>query len=148
MEEAYKAVSEYVANNSTDFDLLPAEVLKENSDAYQSMINHLDKLQAFQEFVSSGASPAEVAEVAANTFGSPNVNNSLAVDPTILDTFKTLLEWSEPVQVLLNEMPVLTGGIEANKPFQLQGYNKRVSKSINSQTEQKIVAYLQDKNVT
>lgn len=78
-----------------------------------SMIKHLDKVAELQFFVSEHADdPVAIAKLVTELFGDGldgKVSDGCAIDMNIRNTVHQLLDYAEPLHVMLNQMPVLTG---------------------------------------
>jgi hypothetical protein len=80
-----------------------------SNELTDKLVSHLDKVQQFQMFVQSNQNPEEIARLALEMWKTDKVTDSCAIDMTVWNEFKALVDWAEPLGVMLNEMPVLTG---------------------------------------
>ena len=117
-------IDEYYRNMSHD---------KIHPDIVPSLVEHLDKVGQFQLFVRENPTETEaIAEMVQQLFNpDPGVEivNGLAIDVEIYDLFRKLVDWSEPVQVMLNMVAPL-----------------RDEEEISSQQEEEIRRYFQYRN--
>lgn len=80
---------------------------------YDSMIKHMDKVAELQFFVSEHPDdlPA-IAKLTKELFGEGlegKVSDGCAIDMNIRNIVHQLLDYAEPIHVMFNQMPVLTG---------------------------------------
>lgn len=102
-----------------------------SKDAYDNLITHLDKVSQFQLLIRDSPDDKDgIAAIAKSTFDADGIDSAAAIDLSIYDDFKMLLDYYMPVMVMLNEIPVLSG-----------------TSSIPAELEQEIRGYLAFKNV-
>ena len=116
-------------------------------DALNNLTAHLDKVLQFQLFVKEGHASEDIAKLASEMWGSESVVDGQAIDMVVWDRFKALLEWSEPIRVLLNEMTALTGidGVALTEVDQYQGREECL---IKEELEHSLISYIKSKNVS
>lgn len=135
----YKALREYVKENYREFKL--------ESQAYDDMLAHLDKVQQFQLLVSSGASSEDIATVAKEMWGSAEVKDGYAIDLSVTQVLDELLDWSAPVRVLLNGIGRLTRR-EVSKSYTFHTPTESLSSySISEELESAVISYCRANNV-
>ena len=80
---------------------------------YDDMIRHLDKVTELQVFVKEHPEDSvAIANLVRELFGTGlenTVTDGCGIDMNIRDIIHKLLDYAEPIQVMLNQMPVLTG---------------------------------------
>jgi chaperonin GroEL (HSP60 family) len=77
------------------------------------MIRHLDKVTELQVFVREHPEDSQaIANLVRELFGTGlenTVTDGCGIDMNIRDIIHKLLDYAEPIQVMLNQMPILTG---------------------------------------
>jgi len=106
--ETYRKLVEYTKTHFTDLKNL-GKISEENSTAYTTMVNHLDKVQQFQAFVKTNTNPEDIAKLAMEMWRSDTVTDGHAVELDLLESLEALIEWSAPVKNMLNFVPFFTG---------------------------------------
>lgn len=106
--------------------------------SYEDLVTHCDKLMKFQLLVrDSKDNPTLIAAAAQELFApQQEITDGLAIDLTFYDSFKELLEYAEPIYVLLNEIPKLTGATGGGSNY-----------DISNELELEIRSYLGSKGV-
>lgn len=131
----YRELRQYVNANFRDMKQATKDSkyygLKE--DAFDGLVTHLDKVTQFQLFVRDNADkPEKIAELATSMFNpKTEINNSLSIEIDLYDKLKELLDFAQPIRILLNEVNVLKMG----------GYE------IREELEQEIRYYLDSKDI-
>lgn len=107
-------------------------------NGYDELIAHCDKVAQFQLFVrASGDKPEAIAAAAKELFApEQEITDGCALDTTFFDTYIDLLDYSNSISTLLNEIGVLTFAA-------VSGGHKAISEEL----EQEIRSYLAYKNV-
>lgn len=81
-------------------------------EEYDDMIRHLDKVTELQIFVRDHPTDTQaIANLVKESFGTGienAVTDGCGIDINIRDIIHKLLDYAEPIQVMLNQMPVLT----------------------------------------
>jgi hypothetical protein len=116
-------------------------------EALNNLTAHLDKVLQFQLFVKEGHASEDIAKLASEMWGSESVVDGQAIDMAVWDKFKALLEWSEPIRVLLNEMTALTG-IDGVALTEVDQYQDRQECLIKEELEHSLISYIKSKNVS
>jgi hypothetical protein len=78
-----------------------------------AIVSYLDKVFEFQKLVKRDPDPATIAQTAKLWFNPADgveIDDACAVDMKYYNMMQELLDYAEPVHVLLNEIPVLTEG--------------------------------------
>ncbi len=117
-----------------------------NQVTYEDLVNHLDDVQRFQEFVTNPqATPEGISQLAKKLFSNPDLKDGMAVDPEIMRMMQDVQEYSVACGEMLNWVPVLTGYDYAQKP-DTYSHNR---KSFNIPTELgfEIHRYLDERGV-
>jgi hypothetical protein len=139
----YREVGEYVNGSGNMHGITLA--------AYTDLLTHLDKVQQFQLFVAQCEDPLQIAELAKEIWNNPKINNGYALDTDLWKEFEDLLDWSEPVHLLLNELPVLTGIEPTTDRSELKDFDQFGSREdtyhLSQEVEQEISNFLRYKNV-
>jgi hypothetical protein len=147
-QDEYRKLVEYTKTHFTDLRNL-GKISEENSPAYTTMINHLDKVQQFQTFVKSNANPEDIATLALEMWRSDTVTDGYAVELTLLESLDNLIEWSASVKSMLNFIPFLTGYSTVDDVLaEYNPYKNRKDYSIPSDLHYSIISYLETKNLT
>lgn len=147
-QEEYRKIVEYTNKHFTDLKNL-GKISDENSQAYETMINHLDKVQQFQTFVKSSNNPEDIATLAVEMWRSDTVTDGYAVDLTLLESLDNLIEWSASIKNMFNFIPVLTGYAKVEDAFiDYNPYKSRVECPIPTDLHFSIISYLETKNLT
>lgn len=80
-----------------------------SGDIYQDLVNHLDKVQQFQQFVSTNADNLEgISELAQALFGNSDIQDGMAVDQGMLTLMDEVIDYTNAVGPLLNYIPLFT----------------------------------------
>lgn len=120
----YRELKDHTANNRY-------YALRDSS--YEDLVRHCDKVMKFQLLVRDAGANTELIGQAAKELFNPQqeITDGLAVDIRFYDSYKELLEYAEPIYVLLNEVGKLITA-EAR---------------IDAELEAEIRSYLASKNV-
>jgi hypothetical protein len=101
-EQYYREVGEYTGKYK---ELVKVE--------YDDMIRHLDKVTELQVFVREHPEDSQaIANLVRELFGTGlenTVTDGCGIDMNIRDIIHKLLDYAEPIQVMLNQIPILTG---------------------------------------
>lgn len=116
-----------------------------NETVYDQLIAHLDKVQQFQLVVQNGATAEEISHLAQEMWKTDTIKDGCALDLETWTKFQGLLEWSEPVRVLLNEMHVLTGITDLNTLQLTRQYQSRSDVSLSEEVQQSLASYVKSK---
>lgn len=90
-----------------------------NSEHITELLAHLDKVRDFQLFVRANAGKSQEIEQVSKMFFNTSFEDGDGVDLNIWDTLQEVLEYSEPIFVLLNSIGILTDSDEL-LPVQLE----------------------------
>lgn len=107
-QEQFRKLQNYVRlnfNSLKDF----GKITDANSEAYETMVKHLDKVQLFQEFVKKSQSPEEISTLAKELWKSDTIEDGCAVELEVLEELQELIDWASPISALLKHVPELTG---------------------------------------
>jgi hypothetical protein len=122
IDEHYRSFSSGRDRNYTD-------------DHVEQLIAHMEKVAQLQLFVRENPDDKEAIAEMATQFFNPEagveINDGHAIDLQMYDMYKQLLDWVEPVQVMLNMVDPL-----------VEGY------SLTNEQEEEIRRYLQYRNVS
>lgn len=135
----YHKLCEYMKDNYS-------EVYRNTRDtsAYEGLVEHLDKVKNFQLFVTTDPNSDQIAAMAKELFGNPDITDGGAIEMSVWKTFRELVEYADAVGPMLNEMPVLTGQ-EAGDSYEI--HTERETRTICEEVEQSIHAFLAWKEV-
>lgn len=106
--EEYKELKEYVRLYYRGLDQYKGRGFDNNE--VQELTQHADKVLQLQLFVRENPTDTEgTAELAKALFTAENITGGIAVDMKYYDMLNKLIEYAEPIGVLLNTMGILTG---------------------------------------
>lgn len=142
----FRELVRYVEDNYTE-PSSNATTFGANTEAFKDLITHLDKVQSFQLFVAAGHEASEVAEFAAEVFGNATLVGGVSIDAKTWEDFNDLLEYSQVLSPLLNEMPVLTGIGYDHDVVECSPLVGRSDYTICSEVEMEIRQYMRAKGV-
>lgn len=150
--ERYQKLRDYIDEHWRDVEPKGANYYGLNETIYSDMVNHLDTVQQFQDFVRKN--PNDVSTIAAMAqalFGNPHLQGGMSVEPEIIQQLEELLDYGTAVGLMLNYMPILTGGGVFPSPYK-PGDNSAAAGSVMKmqvpfELEQDIKAYLSYKGV-
>lgn len=112
--QAFKRLKSYVGNHWRSLDISDYERDAETEGDTKELINHLDKVGQFQLFVRSNPDDKEtIAQMAVELFNPQSgveIEHGCAIDTEIYDLYTELLDWAQPVKVLLNIVKPLASG--------------------------------------
>jgi len=116
---------------------------------YDDLLNHLNNIQRFQEFVMSNQSDAEgIASLAGKLFmGNTGIQDGMAVDPEIMSMTSQVIEYARACGDMLNYIPSLTGIVSTGKPVNLINSKSRVNSIIDGNLVMEISQYLEYRGV-
>lgn len=137
----YRKLLEYFKNNYRDMER------EEFAVATGDLINHLDKVQQFQMFVLSNNDPDAVSKLALELWKTDQITDACSIDMTIYNRLNNLLDWSEPIRTMFNEIPVLTG-LNSTSPKELKQYTTYENNSISEDLERVIISYVESKFIS
>lgn len=147
--ELYKELSEYISTNyrSIEKHLNSSSNAYLKPDTYEALIEHLNKVEQFQLFVNNCTDTAEIATVAKEMWGNDKINDAQAVDMELYAEFEELLDWAEPIFVLLNRLPLLTGKDKYSDKY--NAFDTRVNQTTSLPDDfiSEMKSYLEWKNV-
>ena len=114
------------------------------SDATDTLVTHLDKIQQFQEFVRDNQDPERIAELSKQMFSTNIVTDAQSIDLDLYREFEDLLEWSAPIAPLLNKVYDLCGTDYSQEwaPATPKGI------SLSFDLEQELIFYTRAKNIS
>jgi hypothetical protein len=79
-------------------------------NSYEDLVQHLDNVKRFQDFVSQKqGDPVAIAALANELFGNRELKDGMAVDPVMMKTMQDCLEFGNACGEMLNYMNILTG---------------------------------------
>jgi hypothetical protein len=109
----YKNLVTYHSRYYREVDGYAGKIKEIQQIEYDSMIKHMDKVAELQFFVNDHANdPEAIAKLVKELFGEGldgAVSDGCAIDMNIRKIVHQLLDYAEPLHVMLNQMPVLTG---------------------------------------
>jgi hypothetical protein len=120
-QATYRKMLQYVQDYYRTVDKYTEAVVHIKKDAYEDMVNHLDKVEQFQWFVHSKPDKRELEEKAKEIWGNGTINDAFAIEIDLIKELQELLDWASPIKELLNVNFYLTGrsSTEHNKPVDL-----------------------------
>lgn len=144
----YKTLVNYVDANYREVE----EHIKDNfvgltKETYSDMIKHLDKVQEFQDFVSTNPPEKELAEMAQYIFGNRTLTDGQSVDPEIMIILRKLIEYTNAIGPMWNYMPILTGMANYLCPETYKKDSSFLKKPIPMDLEMQIKRYLEHNNL-
>ena len=137
IHQKYKSVKNYIEANWKPMNISNKTFGADESTTGQ-LIAHLDKVGQFQLFVRQNADEKElIAELATQLFNPQpgvEIEDGLAIDTEVYDTYMQLIDWSEPVQVMLNMVSPLVDA---------EDEDDEDNKGLNQEQEEAIRHYFQ-----
>lgn len=107
-QDSFRKLQKYVRDNYNSLKDF-GKITEENSEAYETMVKHLDKVQLFQEFVKKSQSPEEISTLAKELWKSDTIEDGCAVELEVLEELQELVDWSSSISTMLRHIPELTG---------------------------------------
>lgn len=146
--QLYQQLTDYVDTNYREVFKLAQDNSPVSSSSYGDLIAHLDNVQRFQEFVSSGHSQSteEIAELAKELFGNPELRDGMAIDPAIMKIMDKVEELAKACGPLVNNLPVLTGYYIPTIPEYMPRQTRQLI-AVPELLEFEIKAYLESKGI-
>lgn len=91
------------------------------SSAKSEIDSYLDKVTEFQLFVVEvDGNPKLVGDKSMELFGTKDFKDAHVIDMEIFKKYKELLSYAEPIQTILNHMPVLTDNLDMNQEVETE----------------------------
>lgn len=117
-ESIYKRLREYVQTNYREVNRFSdSNYFGLSRATYDDLILHLDKVKQMQDYVNSGASDEEIAQMARTFFNNKDIEDGYAVEQEVIDALKKVLDYALSTGPLLNYIPILTGIPEKEKVY-------------------------------
>ena len=117
-------------------------------EAISNLTGHLDKVQQFQMFVQENKNPEDIAKLALEMWSTDTIQDACAIDMKVWQAFKELVDWAEPIAILLNEMPILTGIACTGAVQTTNQFQSRLNCHIPENLEHTLHGYIKSKGVT
>lgn len=143
----YKDLTRYVDNHYNEIkEQAGNNYFGLNLKMYQDMVEHLDRVRAFQEFVAkNGADTEAISAAAQEMFGNKHISDGHAIDATMMEILQDVLDYAAAVGNMLNYIPVLTGLDIIERVYTNKLH--RTTHPIPEDLEQEIKLYLEYKEV-
>lgn len=109
---SFKTLRDYVSKHYREVGAHVGSVKDIGTVEYSDMIAHIDKVAELQIFVAENPNDHEaIAQFTKSLFGAGTENqitDGCALDMNIRNLVHQLLDYAEPIYIMLNQMPVLT----------------------------------------
>ena len=86
------------------------------SELYEGLIAHMDNMVAFQKLVDSNDKSVDLSAEAKARFDNKDVRSTVSVDSQMIARLELLLEYSESIRILFNNIVSLTEERRVPKP--------------------------------
>lgn len=145
-QEFYRTLVDYVKTNYRE--ILEFKHQDNNVEsAHKDLISHLDKVTEFQMFLATSPTVERIQEVSQELWGNSNITEACAIDYELWNKFQEVLEWAQPVSVILNQIDVLTGTDITSLKTPNSYLTRTKDVSLSEEVEQEIRWYSKHKNV-
>jgi len=107
----YTELGQYVRSNYREVESLTGDKYGFSVQAYKDLINHLEKVRKFQDFITHNPDDkVTIANLAGELFGNKQISDGQAVDLEMIIKLNAVVEYAIACGPLLNHIPILTAG--------------------------------------